>query len=213
VTRRGSSADRELLRSVNDKTRMRAVPAAEAGWKAVESVLMTDASTRNCWCQFHVLENRAWRATTRDSRQDLLREQITTLDPPRGLVALAGDEPVGWCGVEPRTRLGHVLASRLVTSNSRYELDDPDVWAVYCILVPPPLRRQGIAAALLRCAIEHAQSYGARSIEGYPIDTSRRDGQLPPGFSTGTLAMFEREGFQRLAALPSGRTLVYRDVS
>ncbi len=63
---------------------------------------MTDASTRNCWCHFHILENRAQRETTRESRRELLRDQVIALDPPRGLVALAGEEPVGWCGVEPR---------------------------------------------------------------------------------------------------------------
>jgi GNAT superfamily N-acetyltransferase len=193
-------------------TSLRVVPAAEAGWEAVEAVLVTDASTRNCWCQFHVLENREWRATTRDSRRELLREQVVTLDPPRGLVAFAGDEAVGWCGVEPRTRLRHVLASRLVERNSRYQPDDPDVWAVYCLLVNPSVRRQGIAANLLKHAIGHARDRGAHAIEGYPIDTSMREGQLPPGFSTGTLTMFVREGFHSLANLPSGRTLVYRDV-
>jgi GNAT superfamily N-acetyltransferase len=192
---------------------IRVLPAPEAGWEVVEAVLMTDASTRNCWCQFHVLENREWRETTRDSRRELLGEQVAILDPPRGLVAFAGDEAVGWCGVEPRTRLRHVLASRLVVRNSRYELDDPDVWAVYCILVNPALRRHGIAADLLSRAIEQARDHGARAIEGYPIDTSMRGGQLPPGFSTGTLDMFRREGFHPVAALPSGRTLVYRDVS
>jgi GNAT superfamily N-acetyltransferase len=191
---------------------LRVVPAAEAGWKAVESVLMADASSRNCWCQFHVLTNREAQATTRSSRRDLLREQVAGLDPPRGLVALVGGEAVGWCGVEPRPRLGHVLASRLVARNSRYEPDDPDVWAIYCILVPPSRRHEGVATVLLRDAIEHAKRHSARAIEGYPIDTSQRDGQLPPGFSTGTLAMFEREGFRSLAALPSGRTLVYLEV-
>lgn len=194
-----------------DDTRVRVVPAIEAS--TVESVLYQDASTRNCWCQFHVFENKVMRETTRTSRQDLLRLQVSSLDPPRGLVALAGDEPVGWCGVEPRTRLRHVLTTRLVTGHSLYGLDDPDVWAIYCILVSPPLRRQGIATALLRAGIEHAQGQGAQAIEGYPIDTSKRDGELPPGFSTGTLSMFVGEGFHPLAALPSGRTLVYRHLS
>ncbi|HEX6286439.1 MAG TPA: hypothetical protein VFZ80_03060, partial [Acidimicrobiia bacterium] len=126
-------------------TRIRVVPAGEAGWGAVESVFRTDASSRNCWCQFHVLDNREQGSTTRDSRRRLLREQINTLDPPRGLVAFAADEAVGWCGVEPRTRLRHVLASRLVTANSLHAADNPDVWAVYCILVPSSLRQKGIA--------------------------------------------------------------------
>lgn len=193
-----------------DDIEVRVEPAIEAA--TVEAVLKLDASTRNCWCQFHVLENKVARETTRGARRDLLREQIATLDPPRGVVALDGDEPVGWCGVEPRTRLRHVLATRLVIANTRYELDDPAVWAVYCIVVSSEMRRRGIATKLLELAIEHAKRNGARAIEGYPIDTSKRDGKLPPGFSTGTLGMFEKEGFVPLASLPSGRTLVYRDI-
>ncbi len=191
---------------------LRIVPAAEAGWNAVEAVMSTVASARNCWCQFHLLENHAARTTTRTTRRALLREQVETLEPPRGLVALARDEPVGWCGVEPRTRLAHALASRLVARNSRFPTQDPGVWAIYCILVPPAMRLEGIGTALLVSAIEHCRQNGARAIEGLPIDTSRRAGKLPPGFSTGTLAMFERAGFTALAALPSGRTLVCREL-
>lgn len=189
--------------------RTRVLPAAEAGWAGVEAVMMAEATARNCWCQFHVLENSEARKTTRKSRRALLREQVATFDPPRGLVALAGDEPVGWCGVEPRTRLRHVLATRLVARNSLFSADDPDVWAVYCILVPQARRREGIGSLLLTAAIDHARAHGARALEGLPIDTSKRDGELPPGFSTGTLDMFQRQGFTALAALPSGRTLVY----
>lgn len=191
---------------------IRVIPAAEAGWAAVESVLMADASTRNCWCQFHVLENRAARETTRGSRRDLLQRQVATLDPPRGLVALSGDQAVGWCGVEPRFRLGHVLAGSLTKKASPYDLDDPGVWAIYCIFVPKAFRSQGIAATLLSAAIRHATAHGAHAIEGYPFDLSGRDGQLPQGVSTGSLEMFEREGFEAVGALPSGRTLVHLDL-
>jgi GNAT superfamily N-acetyltransferase len=192
--------------------KLRMVPAAEAGWEAVESVIMTAASARNCWCQFHVLENSEASKTTRKSRRALLQAQVESLDPPRGLVALAGNDPVGWCGVEPRTRLMHVLSSRLVARSSPYRADDPDIWAIYCILVPPARRREGLGSLLLAAAIDHARTHGATAIEGYPIDTSRRGGELPPGFSTGTLDMFMREGFTPLASLPSARTLVHREV-
>lgn len=186
------------------------VAAADAGWEAVETVLMADASSRNCWCQFHVLENKVARKTTRQSRRILLQNQVTTLDPPRGLIALAGGGPVGWCGVEPRTRLGHVLASNLTRKASPFALDDPDVWAIYCIFVPKAFRGKGVAAKLLSAAVGHAADHGARAIEGYPFDLTDRDGVLPQGVSTGSVGMFEREGFQAAGALPSGRTLVYR---
>lgn len=191
-------------------TGIRVVPAREAGWDAVDSVFQTEASARNCWCQFHVLASADAARTDRASRRAMLAEQIDALDPPRGLVALDGDQPVGWCGVEPRTRLHHVLASRLVVKNSPYDLADGTVWSVYCILVPPRQRRRGVGAALVHAAIAHAHAHGATALEGYPIDTAVRDGALPPGFSTGTLGMFEHEGFRAVAALPSGRTLVHR---
>ena len=186
------------------------VPAREAGWDAVESVFQTEASARNCWCQFHVLANSDAARTDRDSRRANLADQIQTLDPPRGLIAFDGDQAIGWCGVEPRIRLHHVLASRLVVKASPYDLHDPRVWSIYCILVPPSRRGQGVAAALLRAAIGHAVAHGAESLEGYPIDTGVRGGVLPPGFSTGTLGMFAGEDFDAVAALPSGRTLVHR---
>ncbi len=191
-------------------TGLRVVPAREAGWDAVETVFQTEASARNCWCQFHVLPNAEAAHTDRESRRALLAEQIETLRPPRGLIALDDEGPVGWCGVEPRVRLRHVLASRLVAKESPYELSDERVWSVYCILVPPRQRRRGIGSVLLKAAIAHAVAHGAAALEGYPIDTAVRGGALPPGFSTGTVGMFADEGFSAIAALPSGRTLVHR---
>ena len=90
------------------------VAASAAGWPAVEAVFLAEASARNCWCQFHVLSNAEAATTNRESRRDLLQQQICDLDPPRGLVAMDEGVAVGWCGVEPRTRVAHVLASRLV---------------------------------------------------------------------------------------------------
>lgn len=197
---------------MTDRDDLRVIAAADAGWPAVESVMSTVASARNCWCQFHILENSVARHTTRRDRRALLQEQVDTLDPPRGLVALADEEAVGWCGVEPRVRLRHILATGLVSKKSLFDADDPDIWAIYCILVPPDQRRRGIGSALLTAAIDHAGASGARAIEGLPIDTTRRGGELPPGFSTGTLEMFRAEGFTALASVPSGRTLVYREL-
>ena len=157
-------------------TGVRVVPAREAGWAAVESVFRTEASARSCWCQFHVLPNAEAARTDREDRRRLLAEQVETLTPPRGLIAFDGDEAVGWCGVEPRVRLHHVLASRLVVKESRYDLADERVWSVYCILVPPRRRRDGIGSQLLEAAIGHAVDNGAVAIEGYPIDTAVRGG-------------------------------------
>lgn len=192
---------------------LRVVSAAQAGWSAVDAVMRSDATSRNCSCQFHVLTNVEQRVTTRESRRELLEQEIESLDPPRGVVAFDGDGPVGWCAVEPRVRLRHVLASRLVVKSSPFEPDDPGVWAVSCILVPPKRRGAGVGGELLAAAVAHARSGGATAIEGYPFDAAVRGGRVPSGFSTGTLEMFRREGFEPVAALPSGRTLVHLRLS
>lgn len=178
-------------------------------WEDVEVVFSSEPSAGNCWCQFHVLDNATAATTTRSTRRDLMKQQISTLEPGRGLLARSDRAPVGWCGVEPRLRLRHVTASRLVGTSSPYAIDDPAVWAIYCILVPPNLRRSGIGARLLTAALNHARAHGAKAVEGYPIDTSKRGGELTPGFSTGTLDMFEGAGFIAMGSLPSGRTLVH----
>lgn len=188
------------------------IPARTAGWAAVEAVLSAEATSRDCWCQFHLLSNAEWRETSRESRHALLQEQVESSDSPRGLVALRGGTPVGWCGVEPRVRLRHVTASRLVVKESPFALEDDRVWSIYCLLVPPAHRRQGVAEGMLAAAITHARASGATALEGYPVDAAARGGKLPSGFSTGTLSMFERHGFEAVASLPSARTLVVRSI-
>ena len=191
---------------------LRIIPAREAGWSAVEGVMRAEATSRNCWCQFHALPNRDWAVSTVDSRRELFEEEVERLDPPRGLVALDDADPVGWVGVEPRARLAHVTTSRLVAANSPDALDDAGVWTVFCILVPPASRRRGIANAMLDAAIAHAAAAGATTIEGLPMDTDARAGTSMSGFSTGTLRQFTARGFAPIASLPSGRTYVRRTV-
>src|SRR5512134_1362290 len=53
-------------------------------------------------------------------------------------------------------------------------VDDAPVWSIVCFVVPPEFRHRGVAAALLRGAIEYAAKRGARVLEAYPIDKAER---------------------------------------
>jgi len=76
-----------------------------------------------------------------------------------------------------------------------------------CFWMPRSERGHGLASALLAAAIEHARQGGARIIEAYPTDTG---GTRHPsaGLFTGTLAMFERAGFQQVERRTSGQPIV-----
>jgi GNAT superfamily N-acetyltransferase len=81
------------------------------------------------------------------------------------------------------------------------------VWSVVCFWMPRAQRGKGIAMALLRAAVEHARSGGARVLEAYPIDTGQERHPQSSVF-TGTLAMFRRVGFTEVERRAEGRPIV-----
>src|SRR4051812_33880124 len=102
---------------------VRIVAVDEAPWADVERVFGTRGDPSTCWCQFFKLTGADWKDATRDGCREALREQVGTLDPPPGVIAYRGDEPVGWCAVEPRVNYPRVLGAQL-TAESTEPLDD-----------------------------------------------------------------------------------------
>ena len=89
-----------------------------------------------------------------------------------GLIAYIGDEPVGWCAVEPRPAyFGLLRVYRTPWEGRDEDKTDQSVWSVTCVLVRAGYRRRGVAYALARAAVDHARSRGARALEAYPMRT------------------------------------------
>jgi ribosomal protein S18 acetylase RimI-like enzyme len=83
--------------------------------------------------------------------------------------------------------------------------------SITCFTIDRRHRRRGVAAVLLDAAVDFAQERGAEVVEAYPIDTAgakRSSAEL----YTGTLAMFERAGFEEVARR-GGRPIVRRAVA
>ena len=68
-------------------------------------------------------------------------------------------------------------------------------------VVDKPLRRSGVAAALLDAAVEYAFGRGASALEAYPHRTEGTN-------YMGHVALFERAGF--VAVRESGKRVVMR---
>jgi len=145
-----------------------------------------------CFClSYRVLsskENLALRGPERGERVAELCRQ----DPPPGVLAYDGDEPVGWAAVHPRADTSFAKNRRIP------HVDDLDVWSVWCIRVRPGHRKQGISHRLLEGAVEFARSYGAPAIEGYPVDNRGEKVDLTMAY-VGTRRLFERAGFMKAA--------------
>ena len=96
---------------------------------------------------------------------------------------------MGWVSLGPREDYERLAYSKLLAP-----VDDTPVWSIVCFVVSRRARGKGVAAELLTAAIEFAREHGATTLEAYPVDTG--GGRVPAANAYhGTLAMFERAGF------------------
>lgn len=182
-----------------DEVRVEA--ATPERWDDVVRVAGDRGFYSGCWCMWWRVTSREYKERSGDGLRVGLEELVSGGHEP-GLVAYVGTEPVGWVAVAPRDEY-----PRLQRSPKLRPVDDLPVWSISCFYIDRHHRRRGVAGALLQAAVEHARSRGARVVEAYPIDTSDREKVASGDIFTGTLAMFERAGFQEVARR-QGRPIV-----
>jgi len=142
---------------------------------------------------FWKLPRAEWEAGRTGGNQRAMQRAAQRRIPP-GLLAYDGDEPVGWCAVEPRANY-----ARLNTGRSKVlaPVDDQPVWSVTCFFVARTHRRRGVTVELLKAAVRHARKHGGRIVEGYPIDSPKP--QADTFAYTGLKAAFDQAGFHEVA--------------
>lgn len=183
------------------------VPANEATWDDLQAIFGTTGDSSRCWCQrFKMAPGESWASVGRAALAHRLHEQ-TQSEPTTGLVAYLGGEPVGWCGVEPRSAYPRMLRNNRVPWDGRNEDKlDATVWALTCFVVRKGFRKRGVGSALARAAVDYARRRGARALEAYPMTTPA---SIASELHVGTYGMFQSAGFTEVAR-PSIRRAVMR---
>ncbi len=112
-----------------------------------------------------------------------------------GLIAMDGDQAVGWMKLVPRDLVAKLLRQgpyRAGASDARAGADR--VWSIGCFLVDPGRRRRGVARALVEAAPAYVREHGGEIIEAYP---RRTDDDLDDAQAwTGTVRLFASCGFE-----------------
>jgi GNAT superfamily N-acetyltransferase len=189
---------------------VRVVPAAEASWDDLQKILTGTAN--RCQCERQRLGDGDWWYMPLDERKALFRSEVGCDDPRAnetiGVVAYAGDEPVGWCAIDRRSVYAR-LRNSPVTWKGRSELkDDESVWAITCRIVRPGHRGQGLTYPLVAGAVAHARAHGASAVEGYPMLTG--GGTVTWGeMNVGSVGPFAAAGFAEVSR-PTVRRVVMR---
>lgn len=191
---------------------IRVVPANEARWEDLQTILGARGAASRCQCQRYKLRPReAFARFPVEERADRLRQQTgcgdADADRTSGLVAYLDGDPVGWCAVEPRSAYeGLVRHARVPWEGRDEDKTDDSVWAVTCLFTRVGYRRRGVSGALARGAVDFARERGARAIEAYPMIT--RD-VIAEELHVGTEGVFAAAGFAEVSR-PTPRRVVMR---
>jgi len=168
-------------------------PLNDETWEALATLFREGGDPRWCWCQFWRLRSKDMSSLKVPELRERLHDQARSELAP-GLVAFEGDRAVGWVSVAPRDDYQRVVHSRVIP-----KIDDRPVWSIVCFAVSSTARGRGIARTLLEAAVEFARSNGADAVEAYPRALEPGVTAHPESVYTGTLAMFERVGFEVVA--------------
>ena len=181
------------------------LPATPERWGDLERLFGPRGACAGCWCMWWRLPAAEFRRGKGAGNRRALKRLVDSGDPP-GLIAYAGDEPVGWIALAPRETY-----PRLQKARSLKPLDNTPVWSVTCFFVTKEWRRSGVSSRLLRGAIEHARRRGARMLEGYPVVS--QTGAMPDAFAwTGFPAAYERAGFREVARPSASRRIMRKAI-
>ncbi len=111
----------------------------------------------------------------------------------KGVVALAGDQAVGWMKLCPAKRVSKLYEQRLYKGLPCFGGPRDGVLTVGCMLVDEDWRRRGVARSMLRAGVELAFAGGASAIEAFP---RRCEQAQAPELWLGPLNVFIEAGFQ-----------------
>lgn len=192
---------------------IRVVPANEASWEDLQTVMGTRGEASRCQCQWFKIRDKDWRSTPVEELAERLRGQTGCGNPgstaTSGLVAYFGDEPAGWCAVEPRTAYVRLLGMRVPWSGRDEDRTDDAVWAVTCFVTRTGFRRRGVSRTLARAAVDFARERGARAIEGYPLVPKPGQEFTWGELYVGSRSIFADAGFSEVSR-PTPRRAVMR---
>jgi GNAT superfamily N-acetyltransferase len=180
-------------------------PATPDRWGDVEALFGDRGACGGCWCMYWRLDAGAYTAGKGAGNRAALRRIVRKGEEP-GILAYAGEEPIGWCAVAPREEYPRLDRSRVLA-----RLDGKPVWSISCLFVARPWRKRGVSRALIEAAVAHARSRGAKIVEGYPIDSTTP--QADAFMWTGIASAYERAGFREIERRSATRPIMRRKVS
>lgn len=163
-------------------------PLTSDRWPDFERLFGPRGATGGCWCMWWRLKRSEFEQQKGEGNRQAFAQIVRDGETP-GILAYAGEKPVGWCAIAPRENYPLLERSRTLK-----RVDDQPVWSITCFFVAKAFRRQGVTLQLIKAAVEYARQRGATLIEAYPVEPKSEE--MPVVFAyTGFAATFREAGF------------------
>ena len=182
------------------------LPLTEASWPDfADLVTRHNGVWGGCWCMaFH--PEGVGRGTTPEQNRDAKACRVRDGGAHAALV-YDGGVCVGWCQFGAPDELPRIKNQKAYREGL---VSLPD-WRITCFFVDRGHRGTGVASASLQGALDEIARLGGGTVESYPEDVAGRS--VSGSFlHNGTVAMFERHGFERTVAIGKNRWVVTREV-
>jgi GNAT superfamily N-acetyltransferase len=177
---------------------------SEKLWPDYESLFCSAAIPGRCWCMWWRTTQKEAIANRGEGNKRAMHEKVRAGETV-GLIAYADGEPVGWCSAGPRESFPRILRSQALTPVDGAE-PPPGTWSTVCYFVHRKHRKKRIAHALLKAAVELAETSGAPAFEGYPVKP--RDGKLENNSAfPGLKSMYDEAGFEEVPSKAPDRSI------
>jgi GNAT superfamily N-acetyltransferase len=161
-------------------------------WPDLEELFGEKGACGGCWCMYcRIDKGEKWVDVKGAEAKRRLKTMVEN-GTVRGLIAYAGNEPIGWCTFGRRTDFPRLNRARSLKCD-----DAESVYSIPCFYVKNRYRKKGVATQLLKVTVALLEAEGRTTIEGYPVKPTKPGNKNIPGVFawTGTIPLFEKQGF------------------
>jgi hypothetical protein len=178
------------MKKPDSRVRIRTITSDD--WPLIERLFGERGACGGCWCMWPRLPQggKLWEQSKGETNRRNFRRMVRA-GKVHAVIALAGDEPIGWCCFGLRQDFPRLDRIKAIPASPA------GAWSIVCFYIPAGRRQQGLATQLAAAATKAALAAGAKSVEGYPVEP--KAGTVSPSFAwMGLPGVFQTNGYQEL---------------
>ncbi len=178
-------------------------PLTAARFPDFERLFGAKGACGGCWCMFPRLKRSEYERGKGEGNRRRMKKLVDS-GRVTGLLGYVDGEPVAWCSIEPRERIGSLARSRILAP-----VDDEPVWSIVCLFLSKSYRGQGLSRKMIEAAVRYAKSRGASVVEAYPVEPKTKP--MPSVFAyPGIASAYLAAGFREVARRSETRPIMRR---